>query len=61
MRRREKILFVCAESEWLNVEVLKTNINLIGKEKQTRIVKEGKQAIELVERIVRDELKRNLS
>jgi hypothetical protein len=41
--------------------VLKTNINLIGKENQTRIVKEGKQAIELVERIVRDELKRNLS
>jgi len=41
--------------------VLKTNINLIGKEKQTRIVKEGKQAIELVDRIVRDELKRNLS
>ena len=41
--------------------MLKTNINLIGRDKQTRIVKDGKQAVELVERIVRDELKMNLS
>ena len=40
--KNDKVFFIVAESEWLNVEVLRSNIHSIGKEKHTRIVKEGK-------------------
>jgi len=39
--KTDNILFIAVESEWLNVEVLRTNIQSIGKEEQTKILKEG--------------------
>jgi hypothetical protein len=50
------IKVIIVEPEWLNIEVLRSNLGCIGQDRETKLLKEGKEAIALVKQIVEHQL-----